>query len=61
MKYHSFEFSLFGVNTYIAWDESTNRCVIVDPSMTTTEEADVVDDFIAVITSNRKHPLIVFQ
>ena len=54
MKYHSFEFSLFGVNTYIVWDESTNRCVIVDPSMTTTEEGDVVDDFIAV---NNLHPV----
>lgn len=47
MKYESFMFSPFGVNTYIVWDQATREAVIVDPSMTTPEECDVVDNFIA--------------
>lgn len=54
MKYHSFEFSLFGVNTYIVWDSVTRDCAIVDPSMTTEAEAAVVDGF---ISDNDLHPV----
>lgn len=54
MKYRSFEFSLFGVNTYIVWDPATLDCAIVDPSMTTEAEASVIDRF---ITANSLRPV----
>ena len=47
MNYRSFEFSLFGVNTYIVWDSATLCCAVIDPSMTTEAEASVIDSFIA--------------
>lgn len=47
MKLKSFEFSLFGVNTYILWDEATREAAIVDPAMTRADECAWLDEFIA--------------
>ncbi len=54
MKLKSFEFSLFGVNTYILWDEATREAVIVDPAMTRPDECAVIDAF---IEQNNLHPV----
>jgi len=28
-----FEFSLFGINTYVVYDPETRECAIIDPGM----------------------------
>lgn len=39
-------FNMFGVNTYILWDEATREAMIVDPGMTDTRECHELDSFI---------------
>lgn len=46
MKVAKLEFSLFGINTYVVYDEKTSECVVVDPGMLEPKEFDVLDDFI---------------
>lgn len=47
MKVARFELSLFGINTYVAYDEETRECAIIDPGMTLPEEFAALDSFIA--------------
>lgn len=47
MNIKSFEFNLFGVNTYVVWDRVTSRAAIVDPGMTGDADNAVIDMFIA--------------
>lgn len=47
MEIARFEFSLFGINTYIVSDPATKECAIVDPGMTTPEERNAIKDFIS--------------
>ena len=38
MKVAIFQFSLFGINTYVVYDPATKECVIIDPGMINREE-----------------------
>lgn len=46
MEIQSFEFNLFGVNTYIIFDTNTCEAAIVDPGMTTERECARIDNYI---------------
>ncbi|MDE6028317.1 MAG: MBL fold metallo-hydrolase, partial [Muribaculaceae bacterium] len=46
MKIAKFTFSLFGINTYVAYDPATRKCAIVDPGMFDGEEEEAMDNFI---------------
>ena len=46
MKIHIFNFSLFGINTYVVSDPDTRQCAIIDPGMIDREEERVMDDFL---------------
>ncbi len=47
LRYKSFEFNLFGVNTYIIWDEDTLDAAIIDPGMSNASEESEIARFIA--------------
>lgn len=38
MKIKQFEFNLFGVNTYVVWDEATLEAAVIDPGMSSPAE-----------------------
>lgn len=46
MKVARFEFSLFGINTYVVYDPSTSECAIIDPGMMGVREQDAMVNFI---------------
>lgn len=46
MKVARFEFSLFGINTYVVYDPDTSECAIIDPAMMGKEEEEAMDGFI---------------
>lgn len=46
MKIAVFQFCLFGINTYIAWDEESLECAIIDPGMINDREEKAITDFI---------------
>lgn len=46
MKIVKFGFSLFGINTYIVYDETTRKCAIIDPGMIETEEEEALERFV---------------
>lgn len=46
MQVAIFQFSLFGINTYVVFDPATDRCAIVDPGMSTPEERQAILNFI---------------
>lgn len=46
MKIKQFTFNMFGVNTYVLWDEKTLEAAIVDPGMVDEAEENVLDSFI---------------
>lgn len=46
MKIAKFEFSLFGINTYVVYDPETMKGVIVDPGMINREEEEAMKRFI---------------
>ncbi len=47
LKVKQFQFSPFGVNTYIVVDEATSDAAVIDPSMTYPEEEKVFSDYLA--------------
>ena len=47
MQIAIFQFSLFGINTYLVFDPDTKDCAIVDPGMSTPEEEKAIENFIA--------------
>ena len=55
MKIAKFEFSLFGINTYVVWDPDTLDCAIVDPGMIDAEEENALVDFIKRENLNVTH------
>lgn len=55
MKIARFEFNLFGVNTYIVWDEATRQAAVIDPGMQTDAEALQLDEFIKAHGLNVVH------
>lgn len=47
MQVAVFQFSLFGINTYLVFDQDSKECVIIDPGMSTPEEEKAIENFIA--------------
>lgn len=46
MKIAIFQFSMFGINTYIVYDPDTLCCAIIDPGMSDKNEESAIDTFI---------------
>ena len=46
MKVSRFVFNMFGVNTYVMWDEVSLEAAIVDPGMIDDDERKALDSFI---------------
>ena len=46
MQVALFQFSLFGINTYVIYDPESKECVVVDPGMSTPEEEAAIENFI---------------
>lgn len=46
MKVVKFQFSLFGINTYLVIDDSTKDCAVIDPGMMDDEEREALDNYI---------------
>lgn len=46
MKVAIFQFSLFGINTYVVYDPDTKACAIIDPGIINKEEEKALDAFI---------------
>lgn len=55
MKVSRFTFNMFGVNTYILWDDISRDAVIVDPGMIDDKECKIIDDFIKNNKLRLKH------
>lgn len=47
MKIAVFNFRLFGINTYIVWDEKTRKCAVIDPGMSDDRERAAIKNFIS--------------
>lgn len=47
MKVKRFEFSMFGVNTYLAIDEATKEAAVIDPSMDDASEQRIFDEYVS--------------
>lgn len=46
MKVVKFEFSLFGINSYIVYDPATLECAVIDPGMISEREQNALVNFI---------------
>lgn len=46
MKVSRFSFNMFGVNTYILWDDISKEAIIIDPGMINDNERKIIDNFI---------------
>lgn len=46
MKIAKFEFSLFGINTYVVYDPETRECGVIDPGMSDSTEEEAMARFI---------------
>lgn len=46
LKVAKFEFSLFGINTYVVYDPEEKECAIIDPGMINDRERDALAGFI---------------
>lgn len=55
MNVSRFTFNMFGVNTYILWDDISKDAVIVDPGMINDEERLAIDKFIKSNSLKIKH------
>lgn len=47
MQIAIFQFSLFGINTYLVWDPDTKECAVIDPGMSNPQEEKALENFIA--------------
>ncbi|MCH5229578.1 MAG: MBL fold metallo-hydrolase [Muribaculaceae bacterium] len=47
MQVAIFQFSLFGINTYLVFDPDTKECAVIDPGMSSPEEEKAIENFIA--------------
>lgn len=47
MQVAVFQFSLFGINTYVVFDPDTKECCIIDPGMSNPEEEEAIEKFLA--------------
>lgn len=55
MNVSRFTFNMFGVNTYILWEDISKDAVIVDPGMINDEERLAIDKFIKSNSLKIKH------
>lgn len=55
MKINRFTFNMFGVNSYILWDDTTKDAAIIDPGMINQNEQNLVDNFIQSNKLNLTH------
>lgn len=55
MQIAIFQFSMFGINTYIVFDEDSKECIVVDPGMSTSDEEKAIDNFISTKGLTLKH------
>lgn len=55
MKVKQFEMQLFGVNSYVVWDEKSRKCAIIDPGMVNETECRRIDNFITDNNLEVKH------
>lgn len=46
MEVAIFQFSLFGINTYVVYDDASHECAVIDPGMIDPEEEKAMTDFI---------------
>lgn len=46
MQVAVFQFSMFGINTYLVFDPESGECAVIDPGMSTREEEKAIDNFI---------------
>lgn len=46
MKIAKFEFSLFGINTYVVWDPVTKKAAVIDPGMINEREEEALSAFV---------------
>lgn len=46
MRVKGFVFNMFGVNTYVVWDERTHEAAIIDPGMISDKDVEQIDSFI---------------
>lgn len=47
MQIAIFQFDLFGINTYLIWDPDTKEAAVVDPGMSSRQEEEAIENFIA--------------
>lgn len=55
MKVSRFTFNMFGVNTYILWDDISREALIVDPGMITEKEQKEIKAFLDANNLNLRH------
>lgn len=55
IKIASFQFNLFGVNTYVVWDDITRDAAIIDPGMSSPEEESELTGYISDNNLTVKH------
>ena len=55
MHIERFIFNMFGVNTFIVWDDSTHDAAIIDPGMISNEETEQIKSFIKKNNLTIKH------
>ena len=55
MKVSRFTFNMFGVNTYILWDNISREALIVDPGMINEKEQKEIKAFLDANNLNLKH------
>ncbi len=46
MKVARFEFSMFGINTYVVYDPQARECAVIDPGMSSDKERNAVTSFV---------------
>lgn len=55
MQIAIFQFSMFGINTYLVFDEDSKECLVVDPGMSNPEEEKAIENFISTKGLTLKH------
>ncbi len=58
MRIACFPVNLFGVNTYVVWDETTHEAAVIDPGMSSMSEQTKVSKY---ITENRLKPIAMIN
>lgn len=57
MKIQAFQFNMFGVNTYLVWDETSREAAIIDPGMMSSKDNDEIARFISANSLSLKYLL----